>query len=166
MANPTHIDNLAFAKKNETAAEVLPMAKFTRLSELLGHHELVQSDIANDEISYALTGISRGLSQYYLNLKINAKLTALCQRCLSPTPLEVELTFNYMLSDIEAHAVEELDDIDLLEIEQAMDVIALIEDELIAALPIAPTHANGCELKHNVSGEKPNPFAALKNLIK
>lgn len=166
MTNFIHIDNLAFAKKNEKIAEVMSITHFNRLAELLGHDDLALLNKNADTVKFTLTGVSKGLSQYYLLLNIDAHLTALCQRCLKPAPLDISLNFNYLLSDIDAHAVEELDDVDLLQIEQAMDVLGLIEDELITALPIAPTHAEGCELKHNISGEKPNPFAVLKNLIK
>jgi uncharacterized protein len=166
MTNLAYIDNLAFAKKGETLAEALPIKHFIRLAELLGYPELATLDNSTDEVKFTLKGVSNGLSQYYLLLNIEANLTALCQRCLKPATLDVSINFRYLLSDIDAHTVEELDDVDLLQIEQAMDVITLVEDELIAALPIAPTHTEGCELKHNVSGEKPNPFAVLKNLIK
>jgi uncharacterized protein len=47
-----------------------------------------------------------------------------------------------------------------------MDVIALIEDELIMAMPIAPTHNHDCVKLVTQSGEKPNPFAVLKDLVK
>jgi uncharacterized protein len=51
-----------------------------------------------------------------------------------------------------------------------MDLVALIEDEMLMALPIAPVHAEDCnDNLHNgvaESGEKPNPFAVLKGLIK
>jgi uncharacterized protein len=47
-----------------------------------------------------------------------------------------------------------------------MDVKLLVEDEVILALPIAPVHDNDCTPVTMQSGEKPNPFAALKGLIK
>jgi uncharacterized protein len=47
-----------------------------------------------------------------------------------------------------------------------MDVVQLIEDEIIMALPIAPTHEQNCGPQVMQSGEKPNPFAVLKGLIK
>ncbi len=55
---------------------------------------------------------------------------------------------------------------DLLQANANMDLAALIEDEVIMALPIAPTHENACVELVTQSGEKPNPFAALKGLIK
>ncbi len=86
-------------------------------------------------------------------------------------PLILALNFNYSISDMPegdllANAADETDDIDLQPVSQHMDVIALIEDELIMALPIAPVHEQACASLVNQSGEKPNPFAVLKSLIK
>ena len=47
-----------------------------------------------------------------------------------------------------------------------MDIAALIEDEIIMALPIAPMHEVICGEVVTQSGEKPNPFAVLKGIIK
>jgi uncharacterized protein len=47
-----------------------------------------------------------------------------------------------------------------------MDLQKLIEDEIIMATPIAPTHEGHCAQGTMQSGEKPNPFAVLKGLIK
>ena len=47
-----------------------------------------------------------------------------------------------------------------------MNVLQLIEDELLLAMPIAPTHAEACNKASMQSGEKPNPFAVLKGKIK
>jgi len=47
-----------------------------------------------------------------------------------------------------------------------MDLLTLIEDEIIIATPIAPLHEGNCAHGTMQSGEKPNPFAVLKGLIK
>ncbi len=47
-----------------------------------------------------------------------------------------------------------------------MNVMELIEDELLMAMPIAPTHTESCIAEKIQSGDKPNPFAVLKGLIK
>jgi len=62
--------------------------------------------------------------------------------------------------------VEESDEIDWLEASQEMDLTALIEDELLIAMPIAPMHETDCLKTSLQSGEKPNPFAVLKGKFK
>lgn len=167
------IDNLAFSKKNETLSGILLLADCPRLQELL-HQPSLKAEKAESnaqEIAFDLTGTTNSLNQHFLSLSITAKLSANCQRCLSAMPLILKLHFNYLISDVEdadleALALDNVDDYDLLQSNANMDLAALIEDELIMALPIAPTHENTCVELITQSGEKPNPFAALKGLIK
>jgi len=86
-------------------------------------------------------------------------------------PLKLALNYNYVIgdvnvNDVEASDIEGSDDIDLQEASQTMDLIALIEDEIIMAMPIAPIHEEDCGAIITQSGEKTNPFSALKGLIK
>ena len=85
--------------------------------------------------------------------------------------INLNLNFHYLISDIdatdtEAFEVEDIDDYDLQEASQTMSLLELIEDEIIMALPIAPTHDADCAKLSMQSGDKPNPFAVLKGLIK
>ena len=166
MTIPKFIDNLAFAKKQDKLSGNIQMAECERLADLLQHGTLSPADTAKDNIQYVLQGATNSLSQHHLHLSINAQLTTPCQRCLAPTTFALNLNYIYRLENIADHEVEESDDVDLLAIDQTMDVNALIEDELLTALPIAPTHEAGCMLKNNQSGKAPNPFDALKALIK
>lgn len=166
MTTPKFIDNLAFAKKQDKLSGDVPMASCERLAELLQHETLSPADTAQDSIHYTLQGSANSLSQHHLKLSIQAKLTTPCQRCLAPTTFDLNLNYIYQLENIEDDAVDEADDVDFLAIDQTMDLNALIEDELLTALPIAPTHQEGCTLKNNESGKAPNPFEALKALIK
>jgi uncharacterized protein len=170
MSNPLLlIDNIAFAKKNELIQGVLSLGSFPRLAELLKH----TSEISNlaDKIEYVLHGETSNLGQHYLHLTIKADLTTACQRCMSAMPLIINLNFVYLISDVndadfEALDVDNNDDYDLQQANQAMDVVALIEDEVIIAMPIASMHEDTCKEMVMQSGEKPNPFAVLKTLIK
>ena len=60
----------------------------------------------------------------------------------------------------------ENDEIDWIEEEKEMNLLELIEDELLLAMPIAPHHDNNCAKLSMQSGEKPNPFAILKGKYK
>lgn len=101
-----------------------------------------------------------------LHLTIEATVPVQCQRCLDVMTVNLSLAFDYVVSASIPEELEENDDIDWLEASQIMDLSALIEDELLLALPIAPTHEANCSKMSNESGEKPNPFSALKDLIK
>ncbi len=174
--HPLFIDNLAFAKKNEHLEGSLSLAECPRLSELLQAAETNQAskdDASKTEaaVHYVLQGQTDSVGQHYLHLTLTTNLTTTCQRCLNAMPLNLALNYNYLigdvnLNDMEASDIEDSDDIDLQEASQTMDIIALIEDEIIMAMPIAPIHDKDCGAIVTQSGEKPNPFAALKGLIK
>jgi uncharacterized protein len=172
------IDNIAFAKRKDHLTGSLSAADCHRLSELLASQapdlnsasKLREASNA-DVISFILDGESNAMGQHFLNLTIKSKLTACCQRCLELMPLNLNLSFDYMIGDLnaedsEAGEIEDVDDYDFQEASQAMNLLELIEDEIIMALPIAPVHDSDCAKASMQSGEKPNPFAALKGLIK
>lgn len=162
--HPLFIDNIAFAKKNERLTGSLTLANCPRLSEL---SQANSSDNPTEVvIDYLLEGKTDSVGQHLLYLSLTTNLTTTCQRCLGPMPLKMKLDFNYLIMDIDDTDVEDSDDIDLQEPSQTMDLIALIEDEIIMAMPIAPIHDEDCGAIVTQSGEKPNPFAALKGLIK
>jgi uncharacterized protein len=122
-------------------------------------------------ISYVLQGKTDAAGQHILQLSIACKLITSCQRCLNSMPLSLNLSFNYLIgevsdTDVSAVDIDNSDDYDLQQANKAMDLIALIEDEIIMAMPIAPMHEGGCAEMITQSGEKPNPFAVLKGLIK
>lgn len=178
--HPLLIDNVAFAKKSERLAGELTLQSFDRLTELLQSIASAQTTNSNaaDQISrsqpavrYVLQGETDAVGQHYLHLAINTDLSTICQRCMGAMPLKLNLNFNYLIgdvnvNDVEASAIEGSDDLDLQQASLDMDVIALIEDEIIMAMPIAPIHDDDCGAIISQSGDKANPFAVLKGLIK
>jgi uncharacterized protein len=167
------IDNLAFAKKNERLAGNLRLADCSRLNELLQHSAEFSKSSSNPtgSISYVLQGKTDVAGQPILHLSLTTSLTTTCQRCLSEMPLNLSLIFNYLIgevsdNDLAAAEIDNSDDIDMQQASQNMDIIALLEDEIIMAMPIAPIHEANCGELVSQSGEKPNPFAVLKGLIK
>jgi uncharacterized protein len=164
------IDNIAFAKKNERLAGELSLEDCSRLDELL--QSSTDSKVSHTGlISYVLQGKVDAVGQHILQLSIACKLATSCQRCLNAMPLNLNLNFYYLIgevsdTDVEAVDVDNSDEYDLQQANKTMDLIALIEDEIIMAMPIAPMHEEGCTEAAMQSGEKPNPFAVLKGLIK
>ncbi len=171
-----HIDNLSFAKKGEKLSGQLDLASCPRLSEMLLSqipHGLKSnsSDLQPSTISFLLRGELDAQGRSFIHSEINAELTTYCQRCLESISLPFKLNFSYLIAFENVESGEELsvddnDEFDLQEPDKAMDVAALIEDELIMALPIAPTDDFDCAKLTTQAGDKPNPFAVLKDLIK
>ena len=153
------INNLEFAKNQLELSDRLVVAQLPRLAEILVNQE-------KSQVQFQLLGTGKQFRQPSLHLNITANLVVICQRCLDEMVVNLNLNFNYLFSSIEISEAEENDEIDWLEANPEMDVCELIEDELLLALPIAPTHAHDCSKLNTQSGDKPNPFAALKGLIK
>ena len=153
------INNLEFAKNQLKLDTSLVVTNLTRLSEML-------TDETKSEVKFQLTGASKRFSYPSLHLAIKANLVMTCQRCLDEMTMNLDVRFDYLITSAELNEAEDNDEIDWLEENHEMDVGTLIEDELLLAMPIAPTHAHDCSKLSNQSGEKPNPFAVLKGLIK
>ena len=71
-----------------------------------------------------------------------ATLRLICQRCLEPMDqaLAVDRPFRFVSSEQVALDEDDQSEEDLLVASQAFDAMALIEDELILALPLVPRH--------------------------
>lgn len=172
------IDNVAFSKRAEQLSGAIPLNACHRLVDYLSSHSIFEG--ADDfgrlnhgrEIKFSLRGEEDLLGKCFLHLQIQVELQLICQRCLSQMGMNFSLELDYLVSDLvldHAAADDQMDDsdeYDLLEPSQAMDLLSLIEDELILAIPMSPKHDFDCSDVSKPSGEKPNPFAVLKDLIK
>lgn len=174
MSNhPTLIDNVAFAKKNEHLEGKLTLKDCPRLRDLLTGDNINPPSEFNDSglISYILQGKTDAVGQHHLHLELQTDLITTCQRCLNTMPLKLALNYHYLIgeasdTDVNAGDIGSDDDLDLQQASPNMDFIALIEDEIIMAMPIALLHQEDCGPIVSQSGEKSNPFAVLKGLIK
>ena len=108
----------------------------------------------------------------WLHLSAQATLPLLCQRCLTPVdvPLQVDRWFRFVADEATAEALDDDVEEDLLAISRSFDLHALVEDELLMDLPAVARHdacpvavpmASSSEDFDAAEEEKPNPFAAL-----
>jgi len=169
---PILINNLNFANNQSISDGRLNVVNMERLKEWV--QALPAFAGVNDDlgfVDYHLQGVlsDTGLPQIMMALDVNMRLT--CQRCLDAFDFKLKLNYSYLITALTEEAilmseVNEQDDVDLLTVDKSMDVIALIEDEVIAALPFSPTHPQDCAPSKIESGHKPSPFEGLKDLIK
>jgi uncharacterized protein len=157
------INNLEFAQTQQKLVENFAAFDCKRLAEMLVNQG---KNIEPATIYFELTGDCKRFRQPSLHLHIRAKLPVICQRCLDEMLVNLDLNFDYLISEKIVDALDENDEMDWLEANNEMDLQELIEDELLLALPIAPTHAENCSKLSMQSGEKPNPFAVLKDKFK
>lgn len=152
------INNLEFAEKQLRSVGKIALKNLPRLSEIINGKN-TECDLFF--VEYTILG-SHLYNLPSLHLQIHGLIPLQCQRCLEPVEHAIELEFDYVLSDVEPSEIVENQDLDWLEIDAAMDLVGLIEDELLIALPIAPMHSFDCKTQKMESGEKINPFAVLK----
>jgi uncharacterized protein len=158
--NDLIIHNVEFAQSQQILTGEIDAAKCERLAETL---------IASGKgahIGFKLTGSAKQLRHPSLHLHITAKLPVACQRCLGEMQVQLSLDFDYIICNEMPAETDENDDTDWLEAAPDMNLQELIEDELLLAMPIAPMHDHDCSKQSTQSGEKPNPFAVLKGLVK
>jgi uncharacterized protein len=115
-----------------------------------------------------------GAPQPWLHLTAQAQVTRQCQRCLEPVllSLSVDRWFAFAASEEDAAAQDADSDDDVLAVSARFDLRALVEDELLLALPLVPRHevcpqpltAPGAAADDRTSAPAAHPFAALAAL--
>ncbi len=97
--------------------------------------------------------------------EVAAEVTCLCQRCHEPFRYLLQGTWElvFAASDEEARILGE-EGVDSCHETGPLDVAAMIEDELMLALPMAPRHEPACASLMQAD-TAPHPFAALKGLF-
>ncbi|MBB3179437.1 YceD family protein [Variovorax sp. Sphag1AA] len=110
-----------------------------------------------------------------MHLTAHALVPLVCQRCLAPVDvaLDVARWFRFVADETIAAAEDEEAEEDVLVASRDFDLHGLIEDELLMEIPVTPRH-EVCPEPARLSaidpdfdaGEeaKPNPFAVLKQL--
>ena len=105
--------------------------------------------------------------------QLAAELTLICQRCLGPVQYPVRAQLDLVRVASEAEAVAEDDGRDpLFAPEREVATTALVEDEILLALPLAPVHADPSDCigvtidAGGTTRRNDNPFAVLAALKK
>jgi len=113
--------------------------------------------------------------EVWLHLEADALMPLVCQRCLLPVdvPLQVQRSFRFVPDEATAAAEDDEAEEDLLALSRSFDLPELVEDELLMELPVAPRH-EACPESVKMSAtdpgfeaalaEKENPFAVLGRL--
>ena len=113
----------------------------------------------------------------WLHLAARTSVPLTCQRCMGTvaTPLEVDQWYRFVATEDIAMAEDDASEEDLLVMAPQFDLLAVLEDELLMALPLVPMHGEcpvpavmrlGEDALAEPAGDKPNPFAMLAQLKK
>jgi uncharacterized protein len=177
--------------KNNFVAKRLNVQAFATASgklvgdERLGNFErLVDETLglgAETPVSYSARGELKHegevVEEVWLHLAAQAVLPLTCQRCLGPVdmPVSIGRSFRFAATEELAAALDEESEEDVLVLSREFNLLELIEDELLMALPAVPKH-EVCPVPVKLQAadvdfvdafdEKPHPFAALEQLKK
>ena len=171
-----HSFNLqALASSGEPLIEHTPLQNLERLAqECIG----LQPELMVDWQAMAeLRTGAAGQMDTWLHLRATTAVPMICQRCMSAaqTPLQIDQWYRFVATEDIAMAQDDASEEDLLVMAAQFDLLALLEDELLMALPLVPMH-DECPILPAFSAgtidvpadalDKPNPFAALAQLKK
>ncbi len=162
---PDRVDPWRLAEQGQALSGRMPLHALPRLAVLLQD--------AGHEVAYTVRFGRDWDRRSTVNLKVQARLVLECQRCLDNMTLEVDTETPMALVNgpLEAEQLpNELDPL-MLAPEEYLDIAALIEDELLLAIPASPRHAHDdCAHPGELDSVKPadkqqdNPFAILATL--
>jgi uncharacterized protein len=109
--------------------------------------------------------------ELWLHLEADTSIALQCQRCLAPVEVGVvvDRRFGFVAGEAAAAALDATSDDDIIALTRALDLTALIEDELLLALPLVPMHAVcpsplAIQDAGRIVDEAASPFAALAAL--
>ncbi|MFZ9250823.1 MAG: YceD family protein [Hylemonella sp.] len=134
------LDVGAFARADGLLSGELQLSDFSRLlSECAGQAE-------GRRVSWRAQGSmpssSGAQAQAWIHLQARVSLPLICQRCLSPVDvdLSVDRNFRFVSSERQAELEDDQAEEDVLVLSTRFDLQALVEDELLMALPLVPRH--------------------------
>jgi uncharacterized protein len=172
-SDPTRIDVRAFARDAGVLAGELPLAALHRLAPSLLPPAAGEPPAT---VSWRAQGRQRpvrgGEPELWLHLQAGTRVLLECQRCLQPMAhtLQVDRPLRFVEGEDEATRLDEDSEDDVLAVPASLDLPALVEDELILALPLVPRH-EVCPQPLPMAAadpgaldDAPNPFAALAPL--
>lgn len=161
MTDQTSIDGLDFARKSLEIRGTIAVFDFSRLKDQLFSPE--------GEVQYSLSGSRNAEGQLQLELRISGNLELVCQRCLGPLAYSLDATTVFLLVADESGLPlpeDEREDVEYLVADAPIDVRALIEDEVLLGVPLAPAHddTNCNDALSAAKEQKESPFKVLQGL--
>lgn len=170
--DPRSVDLRALCRSGRELQGHLPLGDMSRLgSAFSGPSDASAGWSARGE----LRPIGGAEPELWLHLQADALAPLICQRCLQPlvAALRIDRRVRFVRNEDEAARLDEESEDDVLTLPPRLDLLALIEDELILALPLVPMHVEcpqplaRAQPEALISGpESPaaHPFAALAAL--
>lgn len=168
------VDVRALALSAGRLAGEMPLSDLERLVEES------QGDISGRFLRWSALAEMRtgatGLAEPWLHLSLSTCIPLTCQRCLGPVDTELDVTrsFRFVETEALAEAQDEASEEDVLALSPDFNLVSLMEDEVLLALPLIARHQT-CPTAVRLSAQDPgfeqeeshrqHPFAALAGLV-
>lgn len=161
-----HVDPRKLADRGVTLKGEMPLESFARLCDPLADNAgMVHAKLVFER------GERRAVS---IHSELEVEVKMVCQRCLELVALPIRSECHYAVVKEGADTQSLPKGYDVLEVgEDPLDLMALVEDELLLALPIVPAHAPE-ECQQPAGADEPessedevsrsNPFSVLAQL--
>lgn len=170
--NPRKLAVLNFSKTGSSLEDTVPLTQLDRLQEF--HQSGAEVAQVHYQASGEMRVSSTGKPVPWLRVAANTRLKLVCQRCLAPVDEEIsfEREFRFVESEEQAQIEDEDAEEDVLALSPDFDLVDLVEDELLMALPASPKHVvcpqpvklRVADADFQEPEDKPNPFASLAGL--
>jgi uncharacterized protein len=123
-------------------------------------------------LRWSLVGGANALGYPQLTMSVAGTVQVMCQRCMTPYDYSFDSESVLVLakSEEQADEIEEAiadDTIDVIVGSKTMNVMELVEDEALLALPLSPRHEvcpDTTALDAVNERKQPSPFDVLKNI--
>lgn len=163
---PPHVDPRKFADRAASLQGELQLSELKRLVEPL-----------EDDKGAVRASFEFGRDEQrtvVIHSELDVEVTMICQRCLEPVVLPIHSECVYAVVNEGANTEHLPKGYDVLEVgEDPLDLLALVEEELLLALPIVPLHdIDICQPPAGADEPEPsedevtrsNPFSVLAQL--
>ena len=171
----SRLDVQALAQAGIPLIEITLLQNMERLVQEV--QALEPDSTVNWKARAELRGGATAEGDVWLHLVAKTSVPLTCQRCMGTvdTPLDVNQWYRFVATEDIAMAEDDESEEDLLVMEPRFDLLAVLEDELLMALPLVPMHDEcpfpavmqaGEDALAEPASDKPNPFAMLAQLKK
>ena len=160
MSGQLVIEPARFARGRGQLTGSLEVAALSRLADLLFN--------SGGTVEYAVSGYVNGRGHNALHIELDGQLDLRCQRCLGSLVLPVHAQRDIVLvpgADEFAQRDDEAEAEDVIPEVARLELVPLLEEELLLALPLALRHEDECGAASALQpAQAGSPFAALAKL--
>lgn len=165
---PKEIDPLRMAQNGLKLEGTLPISTMNRIAGSLSDNE--------GEVSVTMNFDVDETSLPFMYGKFSAKLSLICERCMTPmsVDVDVECFLAILKSERKVEELAEMYDPWIIENSDPVLLSSVVEDELILGLPLVPRHEHAClpkeawyrgdDIDESEKEKKVSPFDVLASL--